>query len=167
MTAFHHVPHWVFIVFAVLVAVGVTQSFPRQVALRRTVVLPIVLLGLSLAGVVTTFGSVVWALPAWVAGVAAALIGLQGRIDVSAVQYAARKQRFSVPGSWAPLALMMGLFAVKFGAGMALALQPSLARSVPLALVASAAYGLFSGAFVARSMALWSVARQAMQPVPA
>jgi hypothetical protein len=165
MTFLQHVPVWVFGLLALLIGLGVAQSFPRSVSMRRSAVLPIALMSVSLAGVVSTFGALAPALAAWAGGVGIALAALQGRVDVSAVSYSARHQVFKLPGSWAPLALMMGLFAVKFVAGAMLALQPSLATSMPFALGASASYGLFSGAFLGRAMALWSLARRSPQPV--
>lgn len=159
MAYLQHVPTWVFFVFAALLALGIRQSFPRSVALGRVAVLPVVLLVASLAGVVSSFGAQPLALPAWAAGVAAALGALRGRIDVSSVRWLPVERRFVLPGSWMPLALMMGLFALKFGVAAALARQPALAGSAAFALSASAAYGLFTGTFAARAAALWPLAR--------
>jgi len=162
ITALQHVPAWVFVLLAALVAVGVSQSFPHQVRLRRVTILPVVLIGLSLTGVVTAFGSQPLALLAWAGGLAAAVAALHGRVDTSAVRFSAQTQHFSLPGSWVPLMLLLGLFAIKFGVGMMRALHPELASSASLALPASAAYGVFSGLFLGRAMALWSLAREAL-----
>lgn len=65
-----------------------------------------------------------------------------------------------------PLALMLGLCTVKFGAGMSWANQPGLRESPLFAVSISAAYGLFSGVFLGRAMALWALARRSgPQPV--
>ncbi len=161
-TTLQHTPTWVFALFAALVALGVSMSFPRTVSLRRSLLLPLALLGLSLMGVASAFGSQPLALPAWSAGLGAALLALQGRVDTSAVRFSAPTRRFHVPGSWVPLVLMMALFSLKFGVGVALALQPELRQSAGLAVPASAAYGLFSGVFLGRALALWALARQAL-----
>ena len=50
-----HTPPWVWGLLAALVALGLSQTLPRQMSTRRVTVLPIVLLALSLAGVATTF----------------------------------------------------------------------------------------------------------------
>ena len=148
----------------VLIAVGVSQAFPRQATLRRVTVLPLAMLAMSLQGVVTGFGGHPLGLVAWMSGVAAALVALHGHFDVSAVHYAPGTRRFQLPGSWLPLALMLGIFAVKFTVGVLLAMHPAWGSSAGLALTASTAYGLFSGVFLARAMALWAVARGASQP---
>jgi len=163
-TTLQHTPTWVFGLFVALVALGLSMSFPRTMSLRRSLMLPLALLGLSLLGVASAFGSHALALPAWAAGLAAALLALQGRVDTSGVRFSAETRRFQVPGSWVPLALMLGLFSLKFGVGVALAMQPDLRQSAGLAVAASATYGLFSGVFLGRALALWALARQAMWP---
>ena len=163
-TTLQHTPTWVFGLFIALVALGLSMSFPRSVSLRRSLMLPLALLGLSLLGVASAFGSQPLALPAWAAGLATALLALQGRVDTSGVRFSAETRRFQVPGSWVPLALMLALFSLKFGVGVALAMQPELRQSTGLAVAASAAYGLFSGVFLGRALALWALARQAMWP---
>lgn len=157
-----HTPVWVYGLLFALIALGVSQSFPRTVTLRRSAVLPLALVGVSLMGVVGSFGQQPAALLAWALGLAVAVAALHGRIDTSAVHYSAATQRFQLPGSWVPLALMLGLFAVKFGAGVTLALHPELKQSSSFALAASAAYGLFSGVFLGRAMSLWTLARRAL-----
>jgi hypothetical protein len=155
-----HTPTWVYGLLFALIALGVSQSFPRSVTLRRSAVLPLLLVGVSLMGVVGTFDRQPLALLAWASALAATVAALHGRVDTTAVRYAPDTQRFQLPGSWVPLALMLGLFAVKFGAGVTLATQPELRDSTGFALAASAAYGLFSGVFLGRAMALWTLARR-------
>lgn len=157
-----HTPPWVYGLLFALIALGVSQSFPRSVTLRRTAVLPLVLAGMSLMGVVGTFGNEPRALLAWALGITAAVAAMRGRVDTSAVRFCARTQRFQLPGSWLPLALMMGLFALKFGVGVTLTRQPELRQSTGFALAASVAYGLASGVFLGRAMALWTLARRAL-----
>lgn len=161
ITILQHTPTWVFGLLFGLMALGVSQSFPRTVSLRRMSMLPLALVGLSLYGVVGSFGHQPLALPAWALGLSATLAALHGRIDTRAVHFSALTQRFQLPGSWLPLTLMMALFAIKFGAGVSLAQHPDLRQSVGFAVATSAAYGVFSGIFLGRAMALWAVARRA------
>lgn len=157
-----HTPTWVYGLLFALIALGVSQSFPRTVTLRRSAVLPLALVGVSLMGVVGTFDHQPLALLAWASALAATVAALHGRVDTSAVRFSAVTQRFQLPGSWVPLALMLGLFAVKFGTGVTLANQPELRDSTGFALAASAAYGMFSGVFLGRAMALWTLARRTL-----
>jgi hypothetical protein len=72
----------------------------------------------------------------------------------------------AVPGSWLPLALFVGLFAIKYVVGVMLARQPGLAGDVALGSAAGLAYGLFAGLFLARTVGFWRVA-QGRTTVPA
>jgi hypothetical protein len=165
LTILQHTPVWVFGLLLALIALGVSQSFARSVTLRRITVLPLVLITWSLSGVTMSFGASPLggqALLAWVTGVAASVLVLRGRVDVSAVTFSAAERRFQLPGSWVPLALMLSLFVLKYGAGVSLAMAPQLRQSLPFVVTASLAFGAFSGVFLARALALWSVARAAL-----
>ena len=60
-------------------------------------------------------------------------------------------QRFTLPGSWLPLALFMTIFACKFVVGMLNASAPETMRSLQAAIGISALYGpLLSGMVIAR-----------------
>ncbi len=155
----HHVPGWAFALLLALVVLGLLQTRPRSVTWRRSLVLPLALLALSFAGVVSAFGARPLALAAWAAGLMAAATALQGRVDPAAVRFSPATRVFEVPGSWVPLGLMMALFALKFGVGMSLGLHPQLRDGTGFMLAVSTAYGAFSGVFLGRAMALWALAR--------
>ena len=68
--------------------------------------------------------------------------------------YDASTARFTVPGSWMPLALMMGIFFFKFAVAVALAIKPGILDTTPAAVMVAATYGVFSGLFMARALCL-------------
>jgi hypothetical protein len=68
------------------------------------------------------------------------------------VHFDAAVGKFSLPGSYGPLTLMMSIFLTRYVVSVALAISPALATSVLFALVASLAYGALSGTFLARSL---------------
>ena len=130
-------------------------------SLRRVTVVPLVLLGLSLSGVFSAFGHFPVAFGGWAAGVGAALVFGRQFIAVRGAAWSSQRGMLQVPGSWVPLALMVGLFAVKYVVGVSLAMHPERAAEAAFALVVSVAYGSFSGLFLARTMALRRLATQA------
>ena len=67
-----------------------------------------------------------------------------------------------VPGSWVPLALLMGIFAVKFALGVAAGIRSPLLDDPAVVAAASASLGLLGGGFGARAMAVHGVARTAV-----
>lgn len=147
-----HTPVWVWAVLVLLIALGLQQSRPHTVSASRATLLPLLMLLLALAGVLSSFASGA-ALLAW--GVAALVVtAARAGHAAQGTRWSATEQRFHRPGSWTPLALMLGIFATKFAVGTALALHPELARMDTVALGIGAVYGAFSGAFAARAVAL-------------
>lgn len=154
-----HTPAWVWLLLAALVALGLRQAVPHRITLRRMAMLPLAMLALSLWGVASVFGSGT-ALAAWAVGaLAAAAVVLRSGSGTKGVHWAAGEQRFVLPGSWLPMALILGIFCVKFGVAVSLALQPALRSAPDFALAASLSYGIFSGCFAGRAVALLRLAQ--------
>ena len=151
-------PIWVWAVLALLLWVGVKQTLPRNVSLWRITVLPLVMVGLSLAGMLTAFGAGNHALLAWGAAAAVAAAVVMRCSLPQATHYNAWTQQFHIPGNWTPLVLMMGIFITKYAAGITLAMHPELARDALFSQSAGALYGSFSGVFAGRALRLWCLA---------
>lgn len=153
MQTLQHIPLWVFGLFIGLVALGLLQTRTRQVHRLQ-------LLGAKVALTVVTLISVVqlwWPTP-WFA-IALISWGLSGLFVSWAFSQSAAPagasfdpatQRFTLPGSWLPLALFMAIFASKFVVGMLNAIAPETMRSLQAAIGISALYGLLSGIVIAR-----------------
>ncbi len=152
-------PPWVFALFALLIAFGILQSRTRQVSLARVAILPLVLIGLSLSGLLGTFGANGFAIAAWVAAVLAALLLNRTVQWPRKVAYSAGTRGFLVEGSWLPLAVMMTIFFTRYAVAVALAMRPELAATLWLPVAVSAAYGLMSGAFFARALRILGARR--------
>ena len=153
-----HTPIWVWALLALLLWLGLKQSRPAQPSLLRTSVVPLVLTSLSLYGAVSAFGSAPVVMLAWLAAaIVLATVVLQSPLP-AATRFDARTRTFQVPGSWVPLALMMGIFANKYVVGVALNLHPELMHEATFTLGFSALYGAFSGVFAARAIRLWRLA---------
>lgn len=153
-------PKWVFVLFAVLLWLGLQQMLPRRVGLNRATLLPLAMTGLSLYGVASAFGDQPIALLAWLVGAAVAFFTALQVQSNTGIHYDATNRRFQMPGSVVPLALFMGIFITKYAVGISIGMQASLAHDVNFALAASSLYGAFSGIFLARAARLWRMALQ-------
>jgi hypothetical protein len=153
MPTLQHIPLWVLGLFIGLVALGMLQTRTRQVRKQQ-------LLGVKIALTVVTLISVVqlwWPTP-WlaIALISWALTGLlvSWALSQSAAptgaSYNSATQRFTLPGSWMPLALFMAIFACKFVVGMLNTIAPETMHSLQAAIGISALYGLLSGIVIAR-----------------
>lgn len=157
-------PRWVWVLLAALIALGVSQSFPRRGTLRGAVVFPVTMVALSCYGVLSAFPFQPMAVAAWMSGVAATAIASIAVGAWSNIRWSDEERRLLVPGSWMPLMLMLGLFAIKFGVGVALVRRPELASGPIFAMPVALAYGAFSGVFFGRGLTMWRAARHGLRP---
>lgn len=157
-TVLRSTPTWVWGLFAALVALGLSQVRGRRASLARVSLMPVGMTIFSAWGTLTAFGSsplLPQLLTAWVAAAAVmfALIA-PGR---AAASYDAATRTYAIPGSLLPLALIVGIFLVKYVVGVDLAMAPQLLRDASYALPVAGLYGAFTGVFVGRAMRLWKL----------
>ena len=163
LTVAARTPVWVWGLLAALVALGASQTFARTAGLRRVLTMPIAMTGFSAWGLASAFGGAAHVgavMAAWLISAAAvAATALRWRSAAPAgTRFDAAGQRFHLPGSPWPLALILGIFLVKYGVGVELAMQPQLAHDSRFALQIALLYGVFNGLFAARSLRLWRLA---------
>lgn len=157
MQTLQHIPVWVFALLLGLIALGLLQTRTRHVGQRRLLGINIALTVFTLVGVVQQWRHTPWlvlGLLSWAGTCALVAWGLGQGAAPAGASYNAETRRFTVPGSWLPLALFMAIFACKFVVGMLSATAPEALHSVQAAMGISALYGLFSGLLNARALRL-------------
>jgi uncharacterized membrane protein len=144
-------PLWVWGLFVALLAVGLSQTRDRSVGIARIAALPVAMTAFSLWGTVSAFGAAAGPLLAWAIAAAALLLAVLRQPLPASVSYDAQSRQFQLPGSWAPMALILGIFLVKYGVGVTLAMQPQLVGDPSFALGIATLNGVFSGLFAGRA----------------
>lgn len=163
-TILANTPLWVWGVLAALLVLGASQCSARTAGLRRVLVTPLVMALFSATGMASAFGvglNLAGVLGLWLvttAAVAALLVWLRPA-PVAGVRFDAADRRFQLPGSPVPLLLIVGIFLVKYGVGVELAMQPGLANDRTFALQIALGYGLINSIFMARAARLLWLAR--------
>lgn len=157
-----HTPFWVWGLLAALIGLGLKQTRDRLVGLGALSVWPLVMIGLSFSGMRGAFDLSPAPVAAWALGLAVAATAAHRAGWPRGLRWDAPTGRVAVPGSRVPLALMMLIFAVKFGVGATLALHAAVATEPAFAASVSAAYGAFSGIFLCRSIAAWRTVPDAL-----
>lgn len=145
-------PVWVPFLFLGLVLLGYRLSRPRTVRPGALMGLALAMLGLSLYGIVGAFGESPLALALWATGYAVAVV--LGARQLGARGMTAVGHSVHVPGSWVPLALLMGIFAAKFVLGFATGMRSPLLHHGGFVAAMSTALGALSGGFGARAVAV-------------
>ena len=159
-----HTPPWVFALFVVLLIFGYLQSRPRNIGWARVAILPVALVGLALSGIWAAFGPAPLAFACWLAAIAVSVLANRFVRWPRQVRFSAQSRQFTVEGSWLPLAVMMVIFFTRYAVSVAMAMEPSLKATPPFVAGVSFAYGLMSGAFLARAVRiLQSALKQARE----
>ena len=161
-------PTWVWFLLAGLLWLGLSMLKGRTMSAIRVGVMPVVMTALSLWGAMSAFSRSPiygYVMLAWVvsAAVLAAAVGMLP--PPRGASYSPQARTFTVPGSWVPLALIVGIFLVKYVVGVEVAMQPSLAHDSNYSLTYGAIYGLFSGIFTGRSLRLARLALRSSSTV--
>ena len=156
-----HAPLWAWLVLATLVALGISQTMPRQMTLQRATVMPLAMAGLSLYGLGSSFGWTSAVLLAWALGAGKMLLTVRAVGGWRGIEWSAATRRLQVAGSWLPLALLVGLFCIKFTVGALLAQHATVSTQPLFASIVALLYGGFSGLFLSRGLAMWRTSRAA------
>lgn len=154
-----HTPTWVFVLFAALLALGLSQTRTRPASLRQVVLRPLPLVALSGWGAISAAAAQPLAIVLWAASLVALAAALRGGTPAAGTRFDPATRTFTLPGSWVPLLLILGIFSVKYFAGAAMALHPSLATQATFALPMATLSGVFSGILVGRILRLVRLAR--------
>ena len=155
-------PTWVWALLAGLIALGVSQARDRSASLGRIALMPVAMTAFSIYGTVSTFSHSLMlssVLMTW--GVLAAIVfSIVGK-GQAAGAYDPATRMFQLPGSWVPMALILGIFATKYVANVALAMHPELVNDGTFSLTQAALYGVFTGLFTGRAARLVRMALMA------
>jgi len=154
-----HTPPWVFALFAALLWLGYVQTRTRSVPFARLAILPLVLVSLSAWGIFAAFGASPAAYGAWALGAALVAASNSALRLPRGARYDPATHRFTVPGSWWPLGVILAIFFTRYAVTVTLIMTPALRGAAAFAGAAGFAYGLSSGFFLARALAVRGAAR--------
>lgn len=147
-------PKWVFVLFFVLLAIGISQMREQIKSRRRVLIFPMVMFVLSFLGVISAFGKAAMPIAAWAVGYIslASLIGCG--LPSLGNSYNLETKRLTIEGSAIPLGLMMSIFFLKYFVGASMGMSASFTRDAIFSIVVSLLYGALSGVFAGRALRL-------------
>ena len=154
-------PLWVGGLLTALTYLGLSQAKDRTAGLARVTFMPIAMTTLSLWGTISAFGQSPmfgYVMLAWVLAWAAMVAIAAPMAPARGTAYDATTRTYTMPGSWIPMALILGIFLTKYWVGVELTMAPQLARDGQYTLIVGALYGMFSGIFTGRAARLWRLA---------
>lgn len=147
-----YTPIWVYALFFLLLVFGLIQTRTRVVSKIRALLLPIGMIGLSLAGINASFGLRTMPLVAWGIALIIATVVRCTLFRDKRIQGRATAGQFLIPGSWVPLVVMMAIFFAKYVYAVMNALHAEVISTPMFIGALSAVYGLLSGYFSSRTV---------------
>ena len=147
-------PIWVWLLLALLTSIGLNQTRTRTVSRTRVVLVPVLLKAFSLFGTVSVFSGSALAIGAWLLAVGSTLAVTWGMPVHTDTRYDPVTRAFHLPGSWLPFTVILGVFCVKYPAGVLQSMQSPLLHNLALMLPASILTGILSGLLSARGIRL-------------
>jgi uncharacterized membrane protein len=155
-----HTPLWVWALLAYLLYRGWLALGDRTVPLWKVMLLPLVMLGLALQGLLLQF----WRHVSVLEFVALALLlgaACSWRSTARQVRVQSGSTLLLVNGSWRPLALTLAIFSLKYAVGVTQALHPAWLLDSSVALTLGLLYGMFAGFSLGRVLRLLHLCHQA------
>jgi hypothetical protein len=146
LTIVRNTPWWVFVLFALLLALGVQALRGRVISVWRLLVTPAIFIGWGVTAVALQLVNSPILIVDWVvaASIGAAIAWTTTRLDDVRIDRA--RQRVSLPGSALPLIRNLLIFSAKYGLAVAVAIAP--ASRASLAFWDIAVSGVSAGYFL-------------------
>lgn len=162
-----HTPTYVWGILATLVVLGSLQVRDQSIGRTRVLLLPIALGAYSLWGATSLFGLRAEVIAAWAVGIGAMLWAARWVNWPRRVEFQPERDAFSVGGSVVPLLAMLGVFAVRYVAAVALIMHPQWRTIASVDIAGGLGYGLLSGVFAMRARTILASAGTRMRLLPA
>lgn len=159
-------PLYVWAILAFLLWRGAVEMRDRELTLRRMLILPLVMLGLSLNDMALKFDMGMVLVAAWVTGCVAAML-LAWRFGRTRIAAGTAPDRVLVRGSVMPLILMLAIFLTKYITSIVLVIQPQLAHQLAVAATICLVFGVFNGLLLGRLARMAGAVGQQRAGLPA
>lgn len=143
-----------------LLYLGYTQSKDRKVNIQRIFILPLVMIGLSLFGILSAFGINVIGLNLWLVSILLSSVFILKRLPTKNISYDKNSKTFKIIGSWIPMILILFIFCIKYMVGFIVATSPEFTQNINFIYLISIIYGLINGIFLARALNILKVKNQ-------
>ena len=143
-------PIWVFVIFALVVARGVSAMRTRAVQMPMLVGLALAFLVFGAQAAWTRSGDTPWPMLTWL--VALALGCGAGFLSVARTMVFGQRQAAQQKGSFVPLLLILLIFGSRYVAGVLNALHPELLDPQPMRVLLCAVYGALTGILAGRTL---------------
>jgi len=146
-----HVPLWVYVLFFVLLYIGILRCFTRITSVRWLFIVPIVLIFFNFRGVFSLFSFSRANIFYWIFGLFLGLLLGYAQMRNCLVKADRKNQLIQLPGDNTMLVLIMAIFFLEFFVHFAMAAQFAIVGFPIFPVVFITASGIMVGYFAGRS----------------
>jgi hypothetical protein len=145
-----HTPWWVYLLFIVLIKIGINASKTRTRPLAKLFILPLVFTFMSIHTLITTVVLDTFNVSTWtIALLAGVSLGFY-QVFVYQLQVDKKRLLIKVPGSWSILIWILFIFVSKYYFNYQLAVSPNMALHTGFAFSLLATSGVITGLFIGK-----------------
>ena len=109
-----HVPVWVYVVFFVLLNLGIKRCYTRVSAIERIAIVPVIFILLSLHSTILYFDFSITVISLWfVAGITGSLLGYL-HVNNRIIRADKNNKLIEIPGDISMLIMLMSIFSIEF-----------------------------------------------------
>lgn len=154
LTALTHTPTWVYVLFALLIWIGIKASKPRVMPLKKLLILPAIFIYMSTHTLLTSFAIHLFDVSIWMGAILLGMIIGWFEIFRNHARIRVDKQQnlIQVPGSWMTLALIIIIFASKYYFSYELDVDPALADQTWFEYSMLSVSGICTGILIGRAL---------------
>lgn len=149
-------PRWVWALLALVLYLGYTSTKDRTIDVRRLLIMPLAMVGVSLSSLIAGHISVE-AATAWLAALSLGAAGGARLGLASGAEPGEQPMTVRLPGEWLSLTLIIVMFASRYVFAVILAIAPGYASDPGFAVVRSLLIGGLGGLFLGRGIAMASL----------
>ncbi|MFD9900943.1 DUF6622 family protein [Mesorhizobium sp. NPDC059054] len=153
-------PQWVYVVFTVVLYLGLASCFEGKASVRGIFILPAVFLLSSVYGLVTRENLGALTTIAWVTGFGITAVVLYRVTLVTGTGIRREQDHLIIPGDVSVLIVSMVFFSIKFWFGYKSAVDTDWSRQVSFQAIDSLTSGIVAGFFAGRSFGHYKIAKR-------
>lgn len=146
-----HIPVWVYILFFVLLYIGIKRCFTRVSSVRWLIIVPVIFIFFNFRGIFALFPLAGANIFYWIVGMFLGILLGYAQMRNCLIKADRKKQLIQIPGDNTMLVLIMAIFFLEFFVHFAIAAHFAIVEFPIFHIIFIAASGIMVGYFTGRS----------------
>ena len=146
------IPTYVYVLFSILVYMGITRCFARVIKIQRLFIAPLFFMVLSIRSMVSLFNIVPTDIAIWIFGFLSGVLIGNFHVQSRKIKADHKHQLILIPGDWSILMLILVIFSFEFFVHFSIAANWKIASTLLFRDLALMMLGLIAGMSTGRTL---------------